>query len=433
VRNHRHGPSVMGVRNQARIVNGLLLERFEQLLPAIMREAGFDMWIIVCNEDNHDPVFNTIIPWECWAPILQIVVFYDTHSDAGVERLNISLTDMEGLMTSLWRLDSAIGDLDSKEPARADSQWETLRRVLEERNPQRIGINQSDVIWAADGLTASLKDKLVATMGPTFAGRIESAEPMSTRWLETRLPAELDIYHQACAISHHIIATCFSRDVVTPGVTTREDLRWAYWQHANDLGLPVSFPAFCHLIRGPENRARWGDDDEIIRPGDMIHYDVGLKYLRILTDHQELAYVLQAGETEAPQSFQDAMRSGNRLQDILVDTWELGLTGNEILTRALARAREDGIPNPKIYSHSLSHYLHEPGPLMGLPWEQTVCPGRGDVRMNFNTAYTVELSVTAPIPEWDGEEVTFAMEQDAAFTEDGPMFLDGRQTTFHLI
>ena len=79
------------------------------------------------------------------------------------------------------------------------------------------------------------------------------------------------------------------------------------------------------------------------------------------------------------------MRTGNRLQDIFVDTWELGLTGNEILTRALTRAREDGIPKPKIYSHSLSHYLHEPGPLMGLPWEQTVCPGRGDVKMNYNT------------------------------------------------
>lgn len=423
----------MGVREQAHVVNDLLLERFEQLLPTIMREAGFDMWIIVCNEDNHDPVFNTIIPWECWAPILQIVVFYDTGTVAGVERLNISLTDMEGLMTSLWGLESASGDLDSKEPHRAESQWETLRRVVEQRNPERIGINQSDVIWAADGLTASLKEKLISTLGPTFASRVESAEPMSIRWLETRLPIELDVYHQACAISHQIIATCFSREVVTPGVTTREDLRWAYWQHANDLGLPVSFPAFCHLIRGPENRARWGEDDEIIRPGDMIHYDVGLKYLRLLTDHQELAYVLRAGETEPPESFQDAMRYGNQLQDIFVETWELGLTGNEILTRALARARDEGVPKPKIYSHSLSHYLHEPGPLMGLPWEQLVCPGRGDVKMNYNTVYTVELSITSPIPEWDGQEVTFAMEQDAAFTEDGPVFLDGRQTTFHLV
>jgi Xaa-Pro aminopeptidase len=431
MRTSYEGPLVVGVREQARIVNGLLHERFERLLPRIMREAGFDMWIVVCNEDNHDPIFDTIIPWECWAPILQIVVFHDAGPERGVERLNISLTDMQGLMTSVWSLDHVDTGAD-KEAQRANSQWATLRRLVEERNPARIGIDQSDVIWAADGLTATLKERLVDALGPDLSARLESAEPMCVRWLETRLPEEIELYHQACAVSHRIIARCFSREVVTPGLTTCEDLRWAYWQGAADLGLPVSFPAFMYRLRGPENRARWGDDD-VIRAGDMVRCDVGLKYLRLLTDHQEIAYVLRPGETDAPQSFRDAMAQGNRLQDVFVDTWELGLTGNEILTRALRRATEEGIPKPKIYSHSLSHYLHEPGPLMGLPWEQTTCPGRGDVAMNYDTAYTVELSVTQAVPDWDGQDVTFAMEQDAVFTKDGPRFLDGRQTAFHLI
>lgn len=85
------------------------------------------------------------------------------------------------------------------------------------------------------------------------------------------------------------------------------------------------------------------------------------------------------------------------------------------------------------YSHSLSHYLHEPGPLMGLLWEQEICPGRGDVTMHYDTVYTVELSVTCPVPEWDNQEVTIALEQDAAFTRDGVIYLDGRQTAFHLV
>jgi hypothetical protein len=70
---------------------------------------------------------------------------------------------------------------------------------------------------------------------------------------------------------------------------------------------------------------------------------------------------------------------------------------------------------------------------MGLPWEQENCPGRGDVVMNYNTCYTVELNVTYPVPEWGGQEVTIALEQDAAFTANGVIFLDGRQTEFHLI
>jgi hypothetical protein len=411
----------MPLRDQARVVNQILGERFEKILPAIMRETGFDMWIVVCYEDNHDPVFNTIIPWECWAPILQMVVFYDAGADKGVERLNISLTNMQGLMTTIWGLDNP------------DDQWATLRRVIEKRNPRRIGINQSDIIWAADGLTASLKQKLVAALGENLSSRLESAEPLCIRWLESRLPAELELYQHACAIAHHIMKTCFSKQVVTPGVTTSEDLRWWYWQQTTDLGLPVSFPAFFRFMRGPENRERWGEDDKVIRAGDMIHCDVGFKYLWLITDHQELAYVLRPGETSVPQGLLNGMAQANRLQDIFTATWEKGLTGNEILTRALTRARAEGISKPKIYSHSLSHYLHEPGPLMGLPWEQVSCPGRGDVVMNYDTCYTVELGVTCAVPDWNNQEVAFPLEQDAVFTEKGAVYLDGRQTTFHII
>lgn len=415
------GPAVLPVREQARVVNELTLKRLDTLLPAVMRETGFDMWVIISYEDNYDPIFNTMIPWECWAPILQMVVFYDRGVKDGVERLNISLTDMQGLMTTIWDLD------------KPDDQWATLRRVIEERNPKRIGINQSDTIWAADGLTAALKARLVAALGESLSARLESAEPLGIRWLETHIPEELDVYHHACAVAHAVIKTCFSRQVVTPGVTTIDDLRWWYWQQTTDLGLPVSFPAFMRFMRSPAERARWGEKDRVVRPGDMLHCDVGVKYLRLITDHQELGYILRPGETSVPPGLLNGMAQTNRLQDVLTSTWAEGLSGNEILTRALSRAREAGIPKPKIYSHSLGHYLHEPGPLMGLPWEQVRCPGRGDVRMHNNTCYTVELSVTTPVPEWGGEEVRFPLEQDAVFSTSGVVYLDGRQTAFHVI
>ncbi len=414
-------PDVLPVREQARVVNRLLLTRFDTVLPAVMRETGFDMWIIVCHEDNHDPVFDTLIPWECWAPILQMVVFCDRGETMGVERLNISLTNMQGLMSDIWNLNSP------------EDQWACLARIVSERNPQRIGINISDTIWAADGLTVSLRDRLVAALGPALASRLHSAEALCIRWLETRTPAELDVYMQACALGRAVIGRCLSRAVITPGATTIEDLRWHYWQMVTDLGLPVSFPPFFRRIRSREAQQQWGETDLAIRPGDLVHSDIGLKYLRCLTDHQEMAYVLRPGESEAPQGMRDGFAQARRLQDVFTGSWALGLTGNEILSRALARAREAGIPNPKIYSHSLSFYLHEPGPLMGLPWEQESCPGRGDVRMAYNTVYTVELASSCPVPEWDGQLVNFALEQDAAFLESGIVYLGGRQAELHLI
>ena len=415
-------PNILPLRKQAEVVDQLLARRLETLLPEVMRETGFDMWLIVCNEDHYDPVFRTIVPWSCWAPILQIVVFYDPGSGREVEHINISRTNMQGLMPeSPWSTDGE------------EDQWSCLRRIVGERSPKRIGINQSDVIWAADGLTASLKERLARTLGPELSDKLTSAEALCIRWLETRLPEELHIYQHANKIAHSLIAEVFSRKSITPGVTQIADLRWTYWQLASDLGLPVSFPPFFRRFRSPSSQRQWGADDQTIRPGDLLHCDVGITYLRLTTDHQELAYVLHPDEPGPPPGLLQAMQNGHRLQDIFTGSWEIGLSGNRILGRALARAHEAGISKPKIYSHSLGHYLHEPGPLMGLPWEQKAIPGRGDVIMRANTCYTVELSVTCPIPEWENEEVTFMLEQDAAITNEGVTYIDGRQKQIHLI
>lgn len=413
-------PHVYSVRDRARIVNDLTARRFETLLPQVMRETGFDMWLIICNEDNHDPIFRTLIPWQCWAPILQMVVFYDTGTH--IERINISRTHMMDLMPpSPWHI------------ADNEDQWACLKRMVSERNPKRIGINQSDTIWAADGLTAGLKERLTKTLGPDLSARLISAEPLCIRWLETLIPEEIDLYHHANAIAHHLIQKVFSRQTITPGVTTIEDMRWAYWQNATDLGLTVSFPPFYRIHRSNADKELYGESDLVVRHGDMLHCDVGVIYLRLNTDHQELGYVLRPGETDVPAGLKHGMAEGNRLQDIFTSSWKIGHSGNDILAHALKRAKEAQILNPKIYAHSLGHYLHEPGPLMGLPWDQGNIPGRGDVKMSLNTCYTVELSVTCPIPEWQNQDVTFALEQDAYITDQGVTYVHGRQTQFHII
>jgi hypothetical protein len=226
----------------------------------------------------------------------------------------------------------------------------------------------------------------------------------------------------------------FSSDVATPGVSTTEDLRFYYWQRVADLGLDIAFaPSVSIRGRSPENRETYGPSDNVIRPGDVLHCDVGLKYLHYNTDHQELAYVLRVGETDAPEGLKSLMAEANRLQDVFVGEFETGLTGNELLNNMLARARVDGIPSPRIYSHSLGYFLHEPGPLIGLPWEQENNPGRGDVELVPMSGFTVELSVTGPVPEWGGQNFRLPLEQDIIFLGDQAVFLDGRQTRFHLI
>jgi hypothetical protein len=127
------------------------------------------------------------------------------------------------------------------------------------------------------------------------------------------------------------------------------------------------------------------------------------------------------------------MAEGNRLQDIYCGEFKTGLTGNQLLANILDTAKERGISKPRVYSHSLGYFLHEPGPLIGLPWEQVNNPGRGDVKLVSNSCFTVELSVTMPVPEWSGRELRLSLEQDIVFTGEKAHFLDGRQTKFHIV
>jgi hypothetical protein len=368
-----------------------------------------------------------MMPYKNWSPITQILVLYDRGPELGVERLNVSRTNTQGLFVNAW--DAAAWDAEQKE-----SQWDCLGRIVREREPEQIGVNEGEIQWAAGGLTVALKRKLVAAIGPQYAARLESAEPLATLWAATLLEQEVDVWERAVAVSHDIIAEMFSSAVATPGLTTTDDLRYYYWQRVAELGLDIAFMPFVSIRgRSPESRERHGPTDNVIRPGDILHCDVGLKYMHYNTDHQEVAYVLRVGETDAPETFKRLMAEANRLQDVFVGEFMTGLTGNELLNNMLTKARAEGIPQPRIYSHSLGYFLHEPGPLIGLPWEQVNNPGRGDVQLVPMSGFTAELSVTGPVPEWGGQQFRLPLEQDVVFLGDRTVFLDGRQTRFHLI
>jgi len=414
-------PPVLSMRQRSNLINQILKKRLETILPMAMRETGCDMWLILCQEDDLDPVYTTLIPMDTWCPILQMLIFYDRGEERGVEGINISGTNTHDLYDRPYK-----GQVE-------EEQWPLLREIIEDRDPKRIGINIGSVQWAAGGLTHNLYQQLVEKLPPKYVDRLVSAEPLATRWLATLTNDEVEIYEHVVNIAHHLIAECYSREIIVPGVTTIEDLKWHYWQRSADLGLSVSFRPFFNLVRSAAMMEKYGEEDQVIRAGDLIHCDVGIQYLRLCADHQQWVYVLCPGERDAPAGMKALMAAGNRLQDVFMAEFKQGLTGNELLSHILTRARNEGIPNPRVYSHSLGLFLHEPGPLIGLPWEQECCPGRGDVRLEYNNSFTMELSVTGPLPEWGGQEIRLGLEEDVVFTRDGCRPIDGRQTEFYLV
>ena len=410
-------PAILTLREQAAVYNGQLKVRLEEIVPQLMREEGIDMWLIICRENNEDPVYSSLVPFNTlYASRLQMLVFFNRGGTDGVERFSVNFRQMGEWYRSVW------------DPSKTD-QWARLAEVIKERNPKVIGINESEIDHYGDGLTASLKATLVKTLGPEYSARLKSAERLAVRLLERRTTGELEIYPQIVAIAHAIIAEGFSNQVVTPGVTTTEDVAWWMRERARQLGFTSWFHTSVSVQRPKDSPHK---ASTVIHRGDMLHCDFGITYLKLCTDTQQLAYVLKDGEAQAPKGLQDGFARASRLQDIHMEEMKVARTGNQVLAATLKRAKGEGIV-PSVYSHPLGVHGHAAGAPVGMTDKQDGVPGDGDYPLFADTVHSIELNAKAPVPEWGNQEVTFALEQDAVLTTSGPHFLDVRPKTFHLI
>jgi Xaa-Pro aminopeptidase len=414
--------ALLSQKERAALQNRWLKTRFETLLPSLMRREKIDLWVVICREHNEDPLYWTLVPQPSHFAWRLTMFIYALGAD-GVEALSVNRYgsgDLHKEFAAFYR--------PAWEPETVDP-WEPLARIVRERNPKRVGINQSATFAFADGLSAENKDKLVRALGPGLASRLVSAERLAVGWLETRTAEELEFYPKIVALNHQVVTEAFSRKVLTPGTTTIDDLAWWVRERLAELNLETWFqPMFYVLRRQPSDPK----DARTILPGDLVRCDIGVTYLGLNADIQESAYVLKPGETDAPPGLKDALAAGNRLQDILAAEFREGRTGNEILAAALRKAKAEGFV-ARIYSHPLGYHGHAAGTRVGLPDMQEGVPGMGDYPLFRDTVHAVELSVRVKIPEWGGQEIAFALEEDAAFTSSGLRFLDGRQTKLILI
>lgn len=413
---------VLPMREQAAVIDRILHERLDTLVPALMREHEIDMWVIIGREYNEDPVLRTMLPSN-WlnARRRTILLFHDTGDS--VDRLAVARYAVGEHFEAAW------------DPAVQPDQWDRLAEIITDRDPNRIAVNISEIFAHADGLTHSEYEQLLAALPKQLQGRIVSGERLAVNWLETRTATELDIYASVCRIAHEIMAEALSERVIQPGVTTSDDVKWWTRERINELGLDTWFHPLVSIQRkgtGTDLLEMISGGEQVIQRGDLLHMDMGIEYLRLHTDTQQMAYVLLADETEAPTEMRDAFRMGNKLQDILTGQFAEGRTGNDILIDALAQAETRGIEG-MIYTHPLGLHGHAAGPAIGMWDKQGGVPGTGEYPIRNRTCYAIELSVTVPISEWGGQLVRIMQEEDAVFEDGRVRFLDGRQTELHLI
>ncbi len=424
--NSQDHPYILSMKDRATVIDDILADRVKTILPEIMRREGVDMWLIISREYNEDPVIKTLLP-ATWLAARRrtILVVFDKGEGKDLETLAVARYDVGTTFKKAWDKE--------QEP----DQWKRLKEIIEERDPKKIAVNKSDYFGLADGIVATDLEQLKAAIGRKYSQRIVSAEQVAIGWLETRTPKEMAIYPQIVRIAHEIIKDGFSDRAIQPGITTTDDLVWWYRERISELKLVTWFhPSVSIQRQDPESfdHLRTFDtrpEGNVIMPGDLLHVDFGITYLRLNTDTQQHAYVLKPGETDAPEYLKKALKNANRLQDIFTGNFKEGRTGNEVLKMSREQAIAEGI-KPSIYTHPIGYHGHAAGTTLGMWDSQEGVPVTGDYPLHLNTAYSIELNAATYIEEWD-KEIRIMLEEDAFFDESGVWYIDGRQTELIII
>ena len=412
---------ILPERQRAEVVDNILKNRFNNLLPKLMDDTGFDMWILISREYNEDPVLKTMLP-ATWlnARRRTILVFYRNKEENTIENLAVARYNFGENIISAWDKE--------KEP----NQWNRLMQLIEERKPKSIGLNYSDSFNICDGIVKTDYEAFMNHLSSDYKKKVKSAEKLAIGWIETRTELEMVTYNQLVDITHDIIAEAFSEKVITPGVTTTTDVEWWMRDKVTQLGLETWFHPTVDVQRTAEELGNHlyafsnRPANMVILPGDLLHCDFGITYLRLNTDCQELAYVLKPNEKGPPKYLQDALKDGNRVQDIFTNNFETGKTGNTILAESLSQGKSEGL-RPSIYTHPLGTYGHSSGTTLGMWDSQGGVPVNGDYPLHENTVYAIELNTTVTIPEWK-RDIRIMLEEAGFWGANGFRYVNGRQT-----
>ena len=410
---------IFSYRKQEEIMNKWLKLRLDNILPMLMKRSKIDLWIVACNEYNEDPVFKVLAPVSMISARRLTIFVYYLNGDT-VERyaLSRSHSDLNDYYLPYWDW------LSEKE-----TQIDSLNRLIQEKNPNKIALNYSSTNAFADGLSHSLYHQIYNSLNELNKEKVCSAIDLCIGILETRLEQEINAYYSICEIGHSIIANAFSSNIITKGITTNSDVKYYLMQKVIDLGLKPWFDFSVDIYRNNQNESR---DNQIIEPGDLLHLDFGFTYLGLSNDIQELAYVLKDGEEIAPNGLIEGLALANSFQDIVVSSFKTGDTGNMILKNSLNKAKKAGL-NASLYTHAIGYYGHSAGLTIGLTDKQEEVLYDGSHPLFNNTLHSLELNIKHLVKEWNNQVVMFPLETDIIYKDDKVYYAYNRQKEFHYV
>ncbi|HIF38254.1 MAG TPA: aminopeptidase P family protein [Gemmatimonadetes bacterium] len=384
-------------------------EKFDLVLPEVMKENEIDMWIVMMKEGHLDPLYEDL--GRGYVGSVGYYIFTDQGNNQ-IERVALGISGY--LLEENGAYDLVTSDFD-------------LKAFVQQRNPNRIGVNMSREIGGADGLSHSSYLQLIEDLGSPYNDRLVSAEKLISDFRSRRVSSELVAFGEAGEISRNIAETAFSNAVIIPGETTLENVAWWMMDRLLEKGLGSSFDMPSVYITGPSG-IEATSNERIIQPGDLLMIDWGVGYLNFYTDLKRIAYVLKEGETAVPPGLQNAFDQAKAARDVIRKNIRPGPTASEtfdLLNNQLEEAGfsvmdtfnqpSDGDQTDVITgNHSVGNLGHGVGP--SIAWFN---PLRMTYALHPGNLLSIELFAYTKVPEWSGAKVRIPLEDDAVLTTRG--------------
>ena len=399
-------------RRRWEMLRQIRLDKFEQVLPVAMRSHGVDMWIVAIKENHYDPL------WEDLGRGYITGVGYYVFTDRGGERIERAALGPSGYLIE------QSGAYDLFAPAA------TLAAFVKERDPKRIGVNMSEEIGPADGLSHTMYLQLVKTLGEPYASRLVSAERVVSDFRSRRVAAEIVAFGEAAGLAVQLAERALSNEVIAAGRTTLEDVAWWMQDRLLEKGLGSEFDMPSVYITGPDGIVATSTD-VVIQPGMVLMIDWGVRLMNFGTDVKRVAYVLKPGESKPPASIQNAFDRALAVRAVAKKHLKPGVRADEAMKAIHAALENAGFgviefnkptaaPSTDVVIgfHPVGNTGHDIGASL-TTWQ----PLQATFPILPNHMFSFEYFAYTPIPEWGGRKLRVPIEDDAIVTQGGVEFL----------
>lgn len=198
------------------------------------------------------------------------------------------------------------------------------------------------------------------------ARKFTSSENLIYEWLSVKLPAEVEIMRKAAELTAAWQIEAY--ETIIPGETTDAEVAAFLDAKMQEYGVGEAWsPSQNPNVNSGPDRGHSHATEKVIMPGDVIQTDFGIKlYDRWVSDIQRFAYVLKAGETEAPEDIQYYWESGRDGGKAAFAAMMPGVRGEDV-DAAQRTLMQQNKSEYVMWStgHPVGYVAHDAGPSLG--------------------------------------------------------------------